>query len=137
MLSALLASSTDNYGVGKIYIIFGSSSLKPQTSLALSELDDSQGIVITGFESYALLGNSLAGVGDINGDGYADIAIGCVGSNNFAGVVYVVYGSSSPFSFSLDDLASLHAGITISGMFSGFNPYKSFSFPQVAVRMIM
>lgn len=43
----------------------------------------------------AEFGQSVASAGDVNGDGYDDIAIGAPGYNNYAGWVAVYYGSVS------------------------------------------
>ncbi len=46
----------------------------------------------------ALLGHSIAAVGDVNGDGYADVAAGAPGylvGNNRVGAVLIYYGSST------------------------------------------
>ncbi len=41
------------------------------------------------------LGASVAGVGDVNGDGISDFMIGAPGANSGNGVAYLVYGSAS------------------------------------------
>ena len=41
----------------------------------------------------------MSTAGDVNGDGYADIL---VGTNNYEGETYVVFGSGSGFAASLD-----------------------------------
>src|SRR5262249_61461858 len=43
------------------------------------------------FEIQAHLGTSVAGAGDINGDGYSDIVVGAPGQ----GAAYVIYGEPS------------------------------------------
>lgn len=40
-------------------------------------------------------GTSVAGIGDVNGDGYDDIAVGAPSSSTYAGAVYVYHGSAS------------------------------------------
>ena len=53
------------------YVVFGSKA-KFSSSLDLSSLDGSDGFVVTGENS---IGYAVSGVGDINGDGFADIAL--------------------------------------------------------------
>jgi hypothetical protein len=58
-------------------------------------------------------GLSVAGAGDVNGDGYADMLIGAEGVNSDAGAAYLVLGSATPAS------ASLATSIIYSGVNAG------------------
>ena len=73
--------------------MFGSD--KPD-DIDLASLGD-QGIIVKGVASYDLSGSSVAGAGDVNQDGYADIVIGAPGadgqSREDSGSVFVVFGS--------------------------------------------
>jgi hypothetical protein len=42
----------------------------------------------------SIFGQAVAFAGDINGDGYADVAIGAIGTNGGAGTVYIYFGSA-------------------------------------------
>jgi FG-GAP repeat len=74
-----------------------------QGSIDLAALG-SGGIALLGVPGDAA-GTSVAGVGDVNGDGHADVAIGAyrASANGLAqsGSVYVVYGSATPGSLAL------------------------------------
>ena len=51
-----------------------------------------------GERSYAFYGQALAGAGDVNGDGYADVVVGAYGQttpNANAGRVYIFHGSAT------------------------------------------
>ncbi|OGQ06615.1 MAG: hypothetical protein A3G32_01840 [Deltaproteobacteria bacterium RIFCSPLOWO2_12_FULL_40_28] len=88
---------------GAVYIYFGSSS--PSATLT-ADRDDSNGpnVELAGAGSYSSgsvygqAGTTIAGAGDVNGDGKDDILVGAPGyddgSNTDAGRVYLVYGSS-------------------------------------------
>ncbi|MFN8109176.1 MAG: FG-GAP-like repeat-containing protein [Thermoleophilia bacterium] len=90
------ANQTDNNGrinSGSVYLIWGSAD---RSSVDLGNLGG-RGIRIDGAAAGDELGaSSVAGVGDINGDGYPDIAVGARGADNNnranSGSAYVVFG---------------------------------------------
>ena len=76
---------------GRAYVVFGRES--GESSLAsrpLSSLNGSDGFRIDGDSYVSKLGNAVSSVGDINGDGLDDLAIGAPDSDG--GVVYVIFG---------------------------------------------
>ncbi|MEM8538116.1 MAG: integrin alpha, partial [Pseudomonadota bacterium] len=81
---------------GEVYVIFGSTTLSG-TTLDVSALDGTNGFVINGFQQDAQAGASIAGAGDLNGDGFADLVIGAPTfddfSNTNSGTAFIVYGS--------------------------------------------
>ncbi|MEM9531370.1 MAG: integrin alpha [Pseudomonadota bacterium] len=85
---------------GTSYVIFGKADDEP-VNLSQS---------VNGFRIYGSIGTgaSVAGLGDINGDGLSDLLVGkrneSPGGRALAGASYVVYGKSSPISVNLDDL---------------------------------
>ncbi len=72
---------------GAAYIYYGSSTglvTGVETQLMASDLP-----------SAAAFGERVAGVGDLDGDGYDDLAIGAPDVDGMEGVVYIYYGSAS------------------------------------------
>ena len=67
-------------------------------NIDLSTLDGSTGFRIDGDAPWELVGNSVAGVGDVNGDGFDDLLLGSppdgVNATDFDGNAYVVFGGS-------------------------------------------
>ncbi len=98
-------------GKGVVYVVFGSATI---TSLDVTTMTAGQGATITGAAVGDLTGRAIAGVGDVNGDLHADIAIGSPGHSAGAGGVDILFGGAA--SFTSVDLASLSTrGVHISG----------------------
>lgn len=74
---------------GTVYVIFGSAA---PNDLTLGDLDAAgTGFRVLGAQPNDLLGRSVAGAGDVNADGYADILVSSVPDGS-AGKTYVIYG---------------------------------------------
>ena len=77
---------------GAAYVVFGTTT---PVSVDLA-VDDAASIRINGNLASDYAGIAVAGVGDINGDGKADVAVGASGadlqSGTDSGAVYMVYG---------------------------------------------
>lgn len=75
------------------YVVFGHGGAF-DASEATSELNGTNGFRIVGASPHQFIGSSVAGCGDFNGDGLADMAIGSstYGTKHNAG--YVVFGSA-------------------------------------------
>jgi hypothetical protein len=92
---------------GNAYVIFGSRS--PHTvTLSNNALPASEGFLINGVSQDDLAGFSVAGAGDVNGDGLADVIIGAPGANAtgpFSGAAYVVFGRRNAATVNLSNSA--------------------------------
>ena len=104
---------------GQSYVIFGTYNFEYEISL--SALDGSDGFTLNGIEELDRSGVSVAGAGDVNGDGFDDLLIGALrgdpnGTYN-AGESYVVFGNSGNFG-SVLELSSLDGanGFVINGI---------------------
>ncbi|NBC33062.1 MAG: tandem-95 repeat protein [Alphaproteobacteria bacterium] len=89
---------------GQSHIVFGSSSGLPAL-LELSALNGTNDFLLTG-NNNDLVGHSVSGAGDINGDGLDDVIIGAPEGSDFAGRSYVVFGKESNIDAALE-LSSL------------------------------
>jgi cysteine-rich repeat protein len=77
---------TGGTNVGRVYVCFGGPSP-----------DATADWIITGVEDEERLGNSVGGGADLDGDGYADLAVGThFGEYSAAGSVFVYEGGSPP-----------------------------------------
>ena len=97
---------------GESYVIFGNTAITKSTTatLRLGDLDGNLGFTITGLTAGDRLGYAVAIVGDINGDGFADLLVGAdsgdpPGGGN-AGESYVVFGSATVGASGSVDLSS-------------------------------
>ena len=114
------AGDPNGAGSGEAYVIFG-RSLFPAT-IELADLDGSIGFQINGAGEGDRFGSGVAGVGDFDGDGFDDIAIGATESFDYAndgpGSVYLIFGRESfPRYLELDLDGS--NGVRIKGVNSG------------------
>ncbi|MCJ9430065.1 beta strand repeat-containing protein [Kordiimonas marina] len=104
---------------GKTYVVFGNGS-GFGASVDLASLDGSNGFVVNGIQQFDMAGTAVSSAGDVNGDGYDDILIGAPGVGSYTGAAYVLFGSASGFSASVD-LASLDGtnGFALPGLATG------------------
>ncbi|TXI19203.1 MAG: hypothetical protein E6Q62_04790 [Nitrosomonas sp.] len=79
-------------------------------ALILDNLDGSNGFRLDGTEKGGSVGSSVNSVGDVNGDGFDDVAVGArrgnPGGEGFTGSNYIVFGKASGFDAAMD-LSSL------------------------------
>jgi hypothetical protein len=84
---------------GRVYLIYGSATLP--ASISLGAMAPGQGVVFDGAATGNLTGISVCGPGDMDGDGFDDVAMGAQGASplgrSLAGQVHLVWGA--------DDLA--------------------------------
>ena len=85
----LIGAYRSNSYTGESYLIYGRAGLP--VSLSLSNAD----VTISGQASGGWSGRSVAGAGDVNGDGLDDIHIGADISNGAAGESYLFFGQGS------------------------------------------
>ena len=114
------ARSADGIGdanaqAGDIYVRFGQTGTSPSTGNLFSVSD----VIIRGHAGGLGAGTTLAAAGDLNGDGFADLAIGSpyaspINGNGNAGLIYVVFGGSI-ITGALDNILAGNGGFTIRG----------------------
>jgi hypothetical protein len=96
---------------GSSYVVFGKASAFA-ASFELSNIDGTNGFRLDGVAKDDLSGFSVAGAGDVNGDGFADLIVGAYGTDgayppgSYSGSSYVVFGKASGFAAAID-LSSL------------------------------
>ncbi len=99
---------------GSSYVVFGKAS-GFASAINLSTLNGSNGFRLDGVAADDGSGRSVAGAGDVNGDGFADVIVGAYGADpngSYSGSSYVVFGKgpgSGGFA-SVIDLSTLNGG---------------------------
>ncbi len=113
----LLAAFSANNTIGQSYVVFGSKEAWSK-AINLINLNGNNGFAINGIQPMDTSGYSVSGVGDVNGDGIADIIIGAPSANNLRGQSYIVFGSKQAWpaaNFNLIDLNG-NNGFAINGI---------------------
>jgi Ca2+-binding RTX toxin-like protein len=114
---------------GKYYLVFGKTggvgsgwdASMTVTGTAAAASSTPAMVTITGDVVNSLTGQYIEGLGDINGDGYADVLFSSDGSANHIlkedGAAYVLFGSSTGWTsdLSLEGLADSGRGFKITG----------------------
>ncbi len=113
-------SSIFGYSDGEVFVLLGKKSGLGTIDLASgANLDPSDGFRLSGGGT-KILGYSVSGAGDFNGDGIDDLVIGAVAaySKQAPGVAYIVFGADNISSL---DLATLNGknGFKFSSVTSG------------------
>lgn len=90
---------------GACYVVFGKATGFGAT-FDLADLDGKNGFRLDGIAAVDLLGHSVSGAGDVNGDGFDDVIVGAHAADpnsiSAAGSSFVVFGKASGFSDVLD-----------------------------------
>ena len=103
----LIGDEVINSFAGQTYVVFGSKRLWPNSTSVLN-LNGANGFTINGINANDNSG-TVSGAGDVNNDGIDDILIGAPYASNKAGQCYIVFGSKSPWSATIN-LADLNGG---------------------------
>jgi hypothetical protein len=77
---------------GEVYLYLGSST----------GISTTASVTLGGPSYYSYFGGSVAGVGDVNGDGYDDILVGASYANSSSGGAYLYHGSAKGISTTAD-----------------------------------
>lgn len=90
----LVGAYGKNSYAGEAYLVYGSESgIGLGGTLDFASLDGTNGTAIAAASTGDFVGRNVSGVGDVNGDGYDDIAVGA--SETSAGTVYVIFGKAA------------------------------------------
>ncbi|HEY0138376.1 MAG TPA: hypothetical protein VGB85_30030, partial [Nannocystis sp.] len=111
---------------GRAYVVFGKASETPVDLSAIAA--GLGGFAIDGELPFDQAGAAVAGAGDVNGDGLADVIVGAPladAQSDDAGRSYVVFGKSSPTAVQLAAVSQGIGGFAIDGQqvrdYSGFS----------------
>ncbi|MEM7706888.1 MAG: Ig-like domain-containing protein [Pseudomonadota bacterium] len=120
IIGAQFADPGGNSYAGESYLLFGTDQ-ELVSPLPLSDLNGSDGVVLSGIGANDQSGRSVSAAGDMNGDGIGDLIIGAYRANpdgnTYAGESYLVFGTDQSFINPLD-LSTLNGrnGLVITGI---------------------
>ncbi len=116
-IDLVIGTPGHNSSTGRVYVIFGKPGIGSSGSIALSSLNGTNGFKLDGEFPGDSCGWSTGGIGDINGDGFPDLAIGAAGYSKSTGRSYVIFGKTDVGSSGLILLSSLNGtnGFKIDG----------------------
>lgn len=105
IIGASEADADGKFDAGETYVVFGRKT-GFAADIELAALDGTDGFRLDGISARDQAGRSVAGIGDVNGDGIDDVLIGARGGDpagkSAAGESYVVFGSKRGFAASMD-----------------------------------
>ncbi len=102
---------------GRAYVVFGRGEGKP-THLVDIAAGTGAGFVMNGAATLDFTGSAVAGAGDVNGDGLADVIVGAYGADingDTSGRSYVVFGKPSTTPVDLKQVVVGVGGFVIDG----------------------
>ena len=117
LLTARLNESDGNAANGAAYLVFGKAD---GSTVDLADVAAGQGgYKILGEDDFDFAGESVSGIGDINGDAIPDFVVGATGNSTkdltVNGAAYVVYGKAGGGVIDLDSVAVASGGFKIFG----------------------
>lgn len=118
LVGAPYQSSPGRTGNGAAYVLFGKED---GATVDLHAFDSGvDGLRILGAESGDAVGVSVAGLGDVNGDGRTDLLVSATTTLERAGTAYVVLGQAQPTDIDLRLLAVGIGGVPILAQPTGY-----------------
>jgi Ca2+-binding RTX toxin-like protein len=106
----IIVGAPGNNAAGSAYVIYGHAGAFATVNTA--SMNSTVGVQLHGAAS-SMAGGSVAGVGDVNGDGVDDFLVGAANLNSGSGGAYLVFGGGS----ALSDGTNLHTGLGAGGVF--------------------
>ena len=104
------ASYAGPFWAGKSYVVFGKANWSGTSAVNLADVAaGTGGFALTGSELLELSAHSVAAVGDVNGDGYADFLLGSLMSFRM-GRSYLVFGRANWTDVGTLSLSTIAAG---------------------------
>ena len=131
----IMVSNSSSSAVSSTYVVFGKSITTATTNIDLTKvIENDQGLILKGVSGTSF-GNSIAYIGDVNGDGKGDMLISASTTKNETkptqndGTAYVVYGTDTAQTIDISTL-SASQGYKITGPIPTETAVTSVQFAQ-------
>ena len=116
-LADFLVGVKASSGPSSFHLIYGAPDGQgsPRGDIDLSQLGASDGVTMNGFPHDSFDYGTLTGIGDVNGDGFDDFALGLAYSPEYdsSGTIYVLYGASELADINLSNALSPDQGFIL------------------------
>jgi len=118
IVGAFYSDPATGIDAGRSYVVFGKTG---SAAIDLNSIaaGNGGGFVLNGQSAGDFSGASVAGAGDVNGDGLADLIIGATSASAYAGRSYVVFGKTGSTAINLSAVAAGTGGFVINGQGAG------------------
>jgi hypothetical protein len=114
IVGAYMGDPLGRANAGEAYVVLGKAAWGKTPDFSFAALYGENGFRLFGAASDDYAGTSVAGAGDVNGDGYDDVIVGASGAN----AAYVVFGKADWWGTTYLDLGELDGvtGFRLDGM---------------------
>ena len=114
---------------GAVYVFLGPITIAPGEMRSASTAD----IIYEGASAFDRFGESVTYLGDFNGDGYSDVAVGAPGAGQSAGTISVLFGAEFPEEVPRLDFVGMITGAEAGTEVSAAGDFDADGFADLAI----
>ena len=118
---------------GAVYVFLGPITLAPTKTPDDAHPSTTADIVFPGLSPFDRFGESVAYLGDFNGDGFSDLTVGAPGAGMSAGTISILFGGEDPESMTPLEFAGLIAGAEGGTTVSSAGDFDADGYADIAI----